>query len=290
MNFFQKLFGGKSNEPEPVKFEQPAKPQLTPEEFMATDAVKQLVAKYKKQATLLRPHRVAEGVSPAESKFGGEANMYGFSEYPCCDFCKTPFEFIVQAYKRDFEFAYFPNDSNLFQLFRCPNENCAGYEQSYYFTTKVFYFNVPEGQTLQMSRPAITYELPDGELAECSLSPLVIENDLPVWEDYEGNDGSNIEEQFGEEWSEYLMEEYNAKPYTKFGGYPSFTQGPFYPECKCGKTKEFFFQLSSDDPRNETDPKYHSPHGIMIGDMGNVYFYVCKACGPPTIESYMDCC
>lgn len=32
-----------------------------------------------------------------------------------------------------------------------------------------------------------------------------------------------------------------------------------------------------------------SPHHIMIGDLGNIYFYVCKSCGETSIESYWDC-
>jgi hypothetical protein len=89
------------------------------------------------------------------------------------------------------------------------------------------------------------------------------------------------------------MDKYSAINRTKFGGYPSFTQSPFYPTCTCGKTKEFFFQLSSEDLEEgvEFPPPSNkwSAHGIMIGDVGNVYFYVCKSCGPESIESYWDC-
>ena len=30
------------------------------------------------------------------------------------------------------------------------------------------------------------------------------------------------------------------------------------------------------------------PHGIMIGDVGNIYYFVCKKCGENTIEPYWD--
>jgi len=62
--------------------------------------------------------------------------------------------------------------------------------------------------------------------------------------------------------------------------------------CECGKKKRFIFQLSSDDPEeknNNAKAEVISPHHMMIGDAGRIYFYVCEDCGEDTVESYWDC-
>ena len=71
------------------------------------------------------------------------------------------------------------------------------------------------------------------------------------------------------------MDKYFAIQNTKLYGYPSYTQRTCYPECNCGKTKEFLFQLSSENIEDgvEFPPKTDnwSSHGIMIGDIRNIY-------------------
>jgi hypothetical protein len=91
-----------------------------------------------------------------------------------------------------------------------------------------------------------------------------------------------------------------AREATKIGGFAAWQQGARYPTCACGRRKEFFFQLSSRDrdrgPEAEAadnpsvDDDYRSSdHGIMIGDAGNIYFFMCPACGADGIESNWDC-
>jgi len=125
---------------------------------------------------------------------------------------------------------------------------------------------------------------------DCILKPELID-DYPVYDDFD-NVTDDIERIYGEELAESFIEEFSAMQRTKIGGYPSFTQPSFYPVCACGNEKEFFFQLSSEDTEAgvvNPVPDNWSPHHIMIGDLGNIYFYVCKSCGESSIESYWDC-
>ncbi|GHN01563.1 hypothetical protein WSM22_30520 [Cytophagales bacterium WSM2-2] len=286
MSFFKKLFG---NQPEMNG----GQINLTSEEFFNTDYIKELIGKYKRTATLLRPHKSEVSIGQNESKFGGVPNFAEFENYPCCDKCKTPLNFVLQLYKKDFPTFYFPGNSNLFLLFRCPNNDCPdAYSEQFDHKMFHYYFSVTDSANKRLTKP--THNLTDAEteVPDCYLKPKVVD-DFPNYDDFEGNDFVVIEEKFGNDLSELFMENCSAIRNSKFGGYPSYIQSPSYPTCTCGKIKEFFFQLSSEDIEDgikhpPPSDKWNS-HGIMIGDVGNIYFYVCKSCGQKTIESNWDC-
>ena len=266
---------------------------MTPEQFFASNYIKGLISKYKRTATLLRPHKSDFPLGKNKSKFGGSPNYAGFETYPYCTACKSPMNFVFQLYKKDFSTFYFPDNSNLFQLFRCPNHDCPdAYSGKYDHKMFHFYFSVSETNDKELVKPKHELSDSEGEISDCYLKPTIVD-DFPNYDDFEGNDFIDIEEKFGNDLSELFMDHYSAIQNSKFGGYPSYTQSPFYPNCNCGKRKEFFFQLSSEDIEdgieNPPPPDKWSPHGIMIGDVGNIYFYVCKSCGQKSIESNWDC-
>jgi len=282
MSIFRKLFSNKENG------------EMTEEEFFNTNYVKGLINKYKKATTLLRPHRSKDAISTHESKFGGQPNFAGFESYPCCDRCKMPLNFVLQLYKKDFPAFYFQGDANLFQLFRCPNQDCPdAYSREYDHKMFHFFFNADPSDNKTFIKPEFSLTNAESEVPDCYLKPTVAD-DFPTYDDFEGNDFVLLDKKFSEDLSESFMEKYTAIQNSKFGGYPSFTQSPYYPICSCGKTKDFFFQLSSEDIEDGVtfppSPDKWSAHGIMIGDVGNMYYYACKTCGPQTIESYWDCC
>lgn len=286
MSFLKKIFGKKN-----ILEESDGQINLTPEEFFNTNYIKKLIFKYKRPATLLHPQKSKVAIKQDESKFGGIPNWAGFKEYPCCDTCNAPLNFVLQLYKKDFPDFYFPDNSSLFQLFRCPNNDCPdAYSEKYDHKMFHYYLRVANDNKI-LIRPV--YDVPDteNEIPDCFLKPKV-EDDFPNYDDFEENDFVDIEEKFGNDLAELLMDNYSSISNSKFGGYPSFTQSPSYPICICGKTKEFFFQLSSEDREDGVDkpppPDKWSAHGIMIGDLGNIYFYVCKPCGQKTIESNWD--
>jgi hypothetical protein len=286
MDFFKRLFGKNKSE---LKMQN----DMTIDDFLETEYVKKLVKKYVTTATLLRPHKSNIPINSTSSKFGGIPNFEGFNSYPICPTCRAPLNFVLQIYKKDFQTFYFPNNLNLFQLFRCPNNDCSdSYSDQYDHKMFPFYFNTSEFKDKTIIKPSHEFDNIEKVVPDCYLKPIESE-DFPNYDDYEGNDFVIIEEKFGNKLSEFFMDKYSAIQKTKFGGYPSYTQSPNYPICSCGKTKEFFFQLSSEDIEDgigypPPSDKW-SPHGIMIGDVGNIYFYVCKTCGIDSIESNWDC-
>jgi hypothetical protein len=135
MGLFQKLFGKEAKQ----QIESGGKSALTPEQFLQTDFVKEVLAKYQRTAMLLNPARSVQLIDATESKFGGLPNLKNFEQYPCCDSCDTPLNFVLQLYKKDIPAHYWPGNKNLFQLFRCPNEKCpAAYSAPYYADHKMF--------------------------------------------------------------------------------------------------------------------------------------------------------
>ncbi|HEY8928697.1 MAG TPA: DUF1963 domain-containing protein [Mucilaginibacter sp.] len=290
MGLFQKLFGSASNK----QTVQDSRSALTPEQFLQTAYVKDITAGYCKDATVLNPAKSSQPISATESKFGGRPNLGNFTAYPCCDSCSTPLNFVFQLYRKDFEEHYWPAGKDLFLLFRCPNDYCPqAYSEPFHADRKMFhyYFTAAEGINDYIDLPRQpARENDESPVPDCKLNPERI-TDYPVYEDF-GDVINDIEYKFGESFGDLFIDEFHAVQRTKIGGYPSFTQAPDYPKCKCGKEKEFFFQLSSEDTEphvTKPGPDDWSPHGIMIGDVGNIYYYVCKGCGEESIESYWDC-
>lgn len=285
MSFLGKLFGSSSDKNKRI--------MLTSEEFFKTKEIESLLEKYGKESTLLRPHKADSEIKWTESKFGGIPNLESFSEYPKCDSCGSSLNFVFQIYKKDFPEFYYPDYSNIFQLFRCPNDDCPDSYNEFYDHKMFHYFSNTKCEVNnELEKAENNLENFEAEIPDSYLKPKKV-IDFPNYDDFEANDFVNIEDKFGEELSEEFMDKYSAIANSKILGYPSYTQSPCYPECNCGKTKEFLFQLSSDDTEDGVEylpsPDNWSSHGIMIGDVGNIYYYICKDCGEKSIESNWDC-
>lgn len=289
MGLFTKLFGRNIKE----QMERNDEVGITPEQFLQTDFVKEVAGKYQKIAIVLNPAKSIHPIDASESKFGGIPNLANFESYPCCDSCNTPLNFVVQLYKKDVPGHYWPENKKLFQLFRCPKDSCpAAYSAPYYADRKMFtYYFADEffNETLLIPKELDNEEF-EPRVPDCKLN-IEIREDYPHYEDFD-NVVTDIERKFGDEFSDLFADTFSPIQRTKAGGYPSYTQSSHNPECECGKHKEFFFQLCSEDTEPHITnpvPDNWSPHGIMIGDLGNIYFYVCKDCGEKSIESYWDC-
>jgi uncharacterized protein YwqG len=289
-NIFRHLWPGRKN-PE-------AKPPISFDEFIRMKSIQGLLHKYQRPTVLLRPHKAALAISPDKSKFGGIPNGIGFDEYPCCDSCHTPLNFVLQLYKEDFPDLYFPQGKNLFQLFRCPKFDYPSDEDIYKYDHRMFVYYFDAGQTrklktLDKPKVFITEDHED-EVPDCYLKPKRINDDFPNYDDFEEGEFNldDVSKAYGEQIADQFMEVLCAMDGTKIGGHPGFIQSPYHPVCNCGKQKEFFFQLSSNDMEDGVSFPPNgawSAHGIMIGDVGNICWFVCKDCGEGSIESYWDC-
>lgn len=264
-----------------------------PGDLLNSPAVQELVTAHQKETTLLKPCRSKEPIGFDKSKMGGIPNLNGFEAWPVCNACGTKLNFVIQIYRDDFPKFYFPSEKNLFQLFRCPNGDCPdAFSDQYDQKMFHFYFQVSRAANKNLAPPIVDNPNLDPQVPDCLFKPVET-HDYPNYDEYPIKEWDALEKKLGEQLIEVFIENYTARIGTKFNGYPSWTQYPDYPKCSCGRIKEFFFQLSSDDSQDGQEypppPDQWSPHGIMIGDVGNIYFFVCKECGEKSIETNWDC-
>ncbi|MEP2668640.1 MAG: DUF1963 domain-containing protein [Cyclobacteriaceae bacterium] len=245
-----------------------------------------------KKTVLLRPHRSLKELPFTVSKMGGCPNLSGFETWPGCEVCSTPMNFVIQLYKKDFLDFYWPDDKNLFQIFRCPNYNCSNnFNESYDLFTKGYFHNTGATENKNFQKPLSELTDLESEVPDCYFK-MTTAIDYPHFELIPLFEAFNLK--YGEsEVEELFWSEFQPRSGTKFNGYPSWTQNPDTPKCSCGKLKDFIFQLSSEDMEDgqewPPEPDKWSPHGIMIGDVGNIYFFVCRDCGEKSLETKWDC-
>lgn len=203
---------------------------------------------------------------------------------------------MLQIYRKDFPSFYFPEGMDLFQLFCCPNFNCpeAFGDRADLKVFPYYFGGLPVDRNKDLAVPTLPAADPnlEGPVPDCRFEPVVVP-DYPAYDDYPGRAWQEIESKLGKAQADDVSDKYYPRVGTKFGGYPHWEQWPQHPVCSCGRTKESFFQLSSEEPersRATTKPVGEwSPHGIMIGDLGNIYFFVCRHCGLKSIETCWDC-
>jgi len=291
MNWLKKIFGIKQDEFKNETTERQVNTNLS--EIDELIDVKKFIESHNRNSYVLNPHKTTFDLKIDENKFGGTPNLKNFDVYPKCKTCKTNMNFVLQVYKDQNNSSFFPEQTDLFQVFRCPNTNCDdSYNQFYDLPTKLYYFK-DNSNGIQIEKLTIPVsENHETEIPTCEIRGT-IKDDLPQYDDHDSDIDSKIEEIYGEDGSEYFTEKYQPIIGTKMGGHPSWIQGAYKIDCKCGTKKEFIFQLSSEDREEGVPyPPPHdkwSPHKIMIGDVGNLYFFMCKNCGIESIESNWDC-
>lgn len=240
----------------------------------------------KKPATLLRPRKADRALPFSVSKTGGIPNLNLFTEWPVCDECGTPLNFILQIYKRDFPEFYFPENTNIFLLFRCPYLFCeCAFSEKYDLKMFWFYGNVDTEKNAAVEKPPCTLEEPEMEMPGCSFNPLKIV-DYPYYEELDEELWNTFDEKYAGDIRVFdtFMGNYQPKAGIKINGFPSWADNPNYPVCTCGNRKEFFFQISSEEYEEES-PFEWPLYGEIMGDCGILHFFVCKQCGPESVET-----
>ncbi|WP_371637006.1 hypothetical protein OHB11_33555 [Streptomyces zaomyceticus] len=105
----------------------------------------------------------------------------------------------------------------------------------------------------------------------------------------------DLDQETGWDYQSHL----STAPGTKLVGYPGWCQEPEWPECAgCGNRMEHLLTVESTEadavsrrawtPVEETHTPSEGP-GLVLGDLGGVYFFECHACpGRPFTHRY-DC-
>lgn len=221
---------------------------------------------------------------------------------------------VVQLYARDVPGLAFPAGTDLLQILWCP----LVHEDDQYAANPSLHWR----STALTTARAASGEPPRPHTAEedylprpCTLSPTAAV-EYPNWDLPEGF-SQLLEERFEalERETGFGYFEVATTQQSKVGGYPSWTQAPDWPECPgCGTRMDHLLSITATEPgmgrwlplddrdpcqdpakvpswRAEADATTLDAigHDMGLGDLGGMYFFVCRLCPDVPCTHRYDC-
>ncbi len=273
-----------------------------------------------RQSVCLHP-RPGEGAADA-SKIGGTFLWPAAEEWPACEEHDGPLVAALQLRKEDVPEVGFRRGTDLFQLLWCPHNH----EPEYCPAVTAYWRKAEAIRDPVRSHPAPTDPVRRYVPKPCLLySERVVEYPDPFELDEALYDRLQASEPLARAVD--LVRPLAVGPWvppgdaaalyqcwlstadgTKVGGYPDWVQGPEYPACSCGAVMELLVLFSSWEfdgatwgrwlPVQERDvltadyrvrTAVQSAAGLMFGDAGNMYVFICRACKARPLRSLMQC-
>ncbi|MFB7465220.1 hypothetical protein ACFCZ1_17315 [Streptomyces sp. NPDC056224] len=278
-----------------------------------------------REVTLLYPRAGQPG--PGDSSIGGPLLWPAGEPWPMCaepDHYKPldapvgpePVAMVpvVQLYARDVPDLAFPTGTDLLQILWCPlvheDDQYAANPRLHWRNTALTAADASAGKP---PRPHTAEE--DYLPRPCTVSPTPAV-EYPNWDLPD-----ELSEQIGERF-EALQEERGFDYFevattqqSKVGGYPSWTQPPNWPDCAgCGTRMEHLLSVTATeagmgrwlplDERNPSQDQAATPswraeadpaaldtfgHHMGLGDLGGMYFFVCRTCPDTPYTHRYDC-
>jgi len=280
-----------------------------PPRFSVRELAPELAASAK-ETVRLHPRRGAEPPADA-SKMGGTFVWPADEPWPTCDLPHPDWEFgasgmtqitkpsggpyvtVLQLRRDDVPELGFPTDTDLFQLLWCPNDH----EPWFGPVCRVYWrrsaaVEPPYRTALQ---PSVVDE--DYLPQPCSVDPeRVTEYPSPYDLTDEALAPIYAWERAADAQAVYQYE-LSVADGTKVGGHVGWIQEPQIPSCPKGHSMEHLLTVASAEfhggswPRwlaVEDDGAWQAPYpdrwsvqnaaGLMLGDMGSLYVFICRAC------------
>ncbi|MFF3020692.1 DUF1963 domain-containing protein [Streptomyces sp. NPDC057939] len=222
---------------------------------------------------------------------------------------------VVQLYARDVPALAFPAGTDLLQILWCPliheEEPYAANPRLHWRSTAL---TTAGALTEEPPRPHVTDE--EFVPRPCTVSPTPAV-EYPNWDLPD-----ELDELLGERFDDFEIEhgysyhEVATTQQSKVGGYPAWMQTPRWPRCAgCDTRMEHLLSVTATEPGmgrrlplDDRDPLQDPAatpswqaeadtaavatfgHHMCMGDMGGMYFFVCRTCpGTPYTHRY-DCC
>ncbi|MEN3610693.1 hypothetical protein AAH979_14195 [Plantactinospora sp. ZYX-F-223] len=282
------------------------------------------VVPFARVATRLHPRKGSPGVE--QSSVGGPLLWPADEPWPGCggehpedhldagpdDPAQGPLVPVLQLFAADVPDLPFPAGTDLLQLLWCPFDHQPWYSPRPHLRWRRRADVGARRETMptphEDADPAM---IPD----PCTVDPeRVVEypsHDLPreVWRQID-DAVRRVAEQTGWQY-EYDLSEASG---TKVGGYPGWTQSPDWPVCGCGTGMTHLLTIASwefsrgDEKRwipvedrpamagwsfdGDDDHPWRAvqnPAGIMLGDVGGIYLFVCPSCPERPFDYRFDC-
>jgi hypothetical protein len=295
--------------------------RTTPPPRFSVPAVAPSVVASARETVRLHPRPGAEP-PPDASKLGGTFLWPADEPWPRCflvhpgwDVAATgmspitkpsggPYVTVLQLRRADVPELGFPADTDLFQLLWCPNDH----EPLFGPVCRVYWRRSDEVEApfRSASPPAVGDE--DYLPAPCVLHPERVTEYLSPYE--------LSEEALATIWAwertvdaqAVYQYELSVAEGTKVGGHVRWIQDPEIPRCPTGHPMEHLLTVASAEfdggswPRwlaVEDDGAWEAPYphrrsvqsaaGLMLGDMGSLYLFVCRACQDMPTASVAQC-
>lgn len=184
---------------------------------------------------------------------------------------------ILQIRSEDIPLMRFPVNANIFQLLWCPRYHIENYSP----ICRAIWRNETDIQNQLKTFPKASY--PDIELTP---SPSIVF--LQEVTEYPNYWALSEEEKdlLKDEKGEFYWKNLSPNEGIKVGGHPNWIQDPETPVCDCSKEMEHLLTIGSDI--FEDYPNHKAP-GIVIGDCGSVYVFVCYECEELPIKTVFQC-
>ena len=224
---------------------------------------------------------------------------------------------VVQLRKGDVPEMPFPRGKDLFQLLWCPNEH-GEMEPEEMLAHRVFWREEAQitdpldqlptpGQTEEGYAPKPCVLHPECVIEYPPLASLPEELEQRVEAVCEGLLEQTEQWDIDEPLAVYA-DLLSAADGTKVGGHVNWVQDDETPECQCGQVMEHLLTIASAEFDGGTYPRwcaqedsgvwdadYEKRHEVqcaadlLFGDMGNLYFFVCRKCKPWRIYCVFQC-
>jgi hypothetical protein len=251
------------------------------------------------------------------SKLGGEILWPADEPWPHCEEHDCAYVSALQLRREDVPELGFREGADLFQVLWCPNDH----EPSYVPHSRVFWQARADIRDALSAMPASGNHEEHYVPIPCVLDPERV-TEFPSIRTLSKALSSTIKasptlKQAGDadpDWTHgdaAVLYQYwlSVAPGTKVNGYPSWIQDPDPPPCSCGKPMEYLLTLDSGEcnggswgrwlPQedrhlwagNDPDERLRAiqPTEMLLGDGGNIHYFICRSCESWPVSTVFQC-
>ena len=185
---------------------------------------------------------------------------------------------ILQLRKEDCSVIGFPGNKNILQLLWCPRDHPDTYAPFCQIVWKK-----EEDMKDQVSRhPEPGY--PEEYDYFPSPSPVLLRE---VWEyPHYWELPEDVRNLLNEEQKDFYWKNMGPHEGIKIGGHVSWIQNPEVPVCACFNRMEYLLTVGSDVFEDYPD---HKAPGLVIGDCGSIYVFICYDCEHLPVKTVFHC-